>query len=422
MWWLQKQLDDTDSYIDRLLLVSLTDEALWQRFKLILSPLSIVFPSISRDILTLKWEPLEYHKCCWRGTTQIIKMLAIIEQWEVGSGCHMDNTLKYVLLLFFKLVLDTAVFYLCNRKLYGSILSMCSLSIILADLVMVFCLAAVWFLGPDNSPVPLCSLLANASTTYGGLPLPMMFLGFLDYYLHDTYLWKQSALCKYLKYTALTLLGWILAIMYTFSSVKAELMELEYMAWIKALVCEVEESQLINYFILALFIGIICAMLPFFPRIPLWLRKADRLSEEREKQGDQKSFLLVSTHCKEPNLSEEYLEPSFSPPPPLWLSLMLGFAVFWMPYLTISVACLLFGFGVPAYITVNVLWLECTNSFLMGVVFWAKSNMQGPYSHLPENVCSWNVYWHLSKGTGQQQLSVVVFNPSKAKRSSLFYV
>lgn len=349
-------------------------------------------------------------------------MLAIIEQWEVESGCHTDNTEKYVLLLFFKLALDTLVIYLYSRKLYSSMLSMCSLSILLADLVMAFCLAAVWFLGPDKSPVPLCSLMANASTTYGGLPLPMMFLGFLDYYLHDTYLWNQSALCKYLRYTALTLLGWILAIMYSFSSVKAELMELEYMAWIKALVCEVEESRLINYFILVLFTGVICAMLPFLRSIPQWLREADRLSEEREKQGDQKSFLLISTYCKEPNHSKVCLEPSISPPPPLWLSLTLGFAVVWMPYLTISVACLLFGFGVPAYITVNVLWLECTNSFLMSVVFWAKSNMQGPYSHLPENMCSWNVYWHLSQGTGQQQLSIAVFNPSKAKRSSLFYV
>lgn len=417
--WVLGQLNDTDSYNNRLLLFSLTDEARWQIFKLILSPLSIVFHSVSWNILTLKWQ---YPKCCWRGTTQTIKMLAIIEQWEVGSGCHTDNTEKYVLLLFSKLALDTAVFYLCSRKLYSSMLSMCSLSIILADLVMAFSLAAVWFLGPDKSPVPLCFLLANASTTYGGLPLPMMILGFLDYYLHNTYLWNQSALCKYLKYTALTLLEWILAIMYSFSSVKAELMDLEYMAWIKALVCEVEESRLINYFILVLFTGVICAMLPFWRNIPQWLREADRLSEEREKQGNQESFLLVSTHCKEPNLSKECLELPTSPPPPLWLSLTLGFAVFWMPYLTISVACLLFGFGVPAYITVNVLWLECANSFLMGVVFWAKSNMQGPYSQLPENVCSWNVYWHLSQGTGQQQLFTAVFNPSKAKSSSLFCV
>lgn len=349
-------------------------------------------------------------------------MLAIIEQWDVGSGCHTDNTEKYVLLMLFKLGLDTAAFYLCCQKLYASILSMYSLSIILADLVLAFSLAAVWFLGPDKSPVPLCFLLANASGTYGALPLPMMFLGLLDYYLHNTYLCNHSTFCKYLKNTALTLLGWMLAFIYSLSFVKAELTELDYMTWIKALVCEVEESRLVTYFILVVFTAVICAMLPFLSSIPQWLKEANRLSEEREEQENQRSDLFISTNCAEPKLSEECLEKSISPRPPLWLSLTLGFGVFWMPYLTISVACLLFGFGVPAYITVNVLWLECTNSLLMGVVFLAKSNMQGPYCHLPENVCSWHVYWHLSKGTGQQQLPIAVFNPSKAKRTSLFYV
>lgn len=343
-------------------------------------------------------------------------MQAIIEQWEVGSSCPTDNTEKYVLLMLFKLGLDAAAFYLCCGKLYASILSMGSLSIVMADLVMTFFLAAVWFLGADRSPVPLCFLLANASATYGALPLPMVFMGLLDYYLHITYLSNHSAFCKYLKSTALILLGWMLALIYSLSFIKAEPIELDHITWIKAVVCEVDESRLIFYFILVLFTAVTCAVLPFFSNIPRWLKEAERLSEDRYEKKNQRSDLFITTNYTQSKLSEECLEETIAPRPPLWLSLTLGFGLCWMPYLTVSVACLFFGFGTPAYITVNVLWLECTNSLLMGVVFWAKSNMQGPYRHLPENVCLWHVYWYLSKGTRQQQLPIAVLHPPKMQK------
>ncbi|XP_044066420.1 probable G-protein coupled receptor 160 [Siniperca chuatsi] len=316
------------------------------------------------------------------------------------------------------------VLYLCCRKLCTSFLSMCSLSIILADLVMTLLITMVWFLGAERSVVSPCFLLAHASATYGALPLPMMCLGLMDYCLEDAYLCNQSTFCKFLRNAFLTLLVWMLAVIYSFGDVKAELMELDYMSGIRVLVCEVEESTLITYFILGLFTAVICTMLPFWSRIPQLVKEADRLSEMREEQENQRSDLLfISTNYGDTKNSEEnYLEETISPRPPLWFSLTLGFGMVWMPYLTLSVACLVFGFGVPAYITVNLLWLECTNSLLVGVVFWVKSKTLGPYSHLPENVCLWHIYWHLSKGTQQQQLPIAVFNPSKGKKNTHLYV
>ncbi|XP_042348531.1 probable G-protein coupled receptor 160 [Plectropomus leopardus] len=356
-------------------------------------------------------------------TSHTVKMLGIIEQWDEASGCHTGNTDKYLLLMFFKLGLDAAVLHLCCPKRYTSFLSICSLSIVLADLVMVLFVASMWFLGPDRYLVSLCFILAKASTTYGALPLPMMCLGFLDYCLVDSNLCNQSTFGKYLRNASLTVLVWILAYIYSFVSANSDLMELDYVTGIKALVCQVEESALIAYFILGLFTCVICTMLPYWSMIPQWLKEAERLSEEREEQGNQSSdFLFISTNNTETKSSKENYQETVQPYPPLWFSLTLGFGVFWIPYLTVSVACMVLGYGVPAYITVNLLWLECTNSFLMGVVFWVNSKSQGPYSQLPENVCLWHVYWHLSKGTRQHQLPVAVFNPSKVKRNSLLHV
>lgn len=354
-------------------------------------------------------------------TSHTMNMLAIIKQWQEGSSCQFTNTDKYLFLILLKLGLDSAAFYLCCRKFYTSFLGMCSLSIILTDAVMAFCVATTWFLRAETSLMSLCFILANASAIYGALPLPMMCLGILDYCLENG---NQSTIRKLLRNVILTLLVWIQAFIYAFGSVKAELIELDYVTGIKALVCALQESTLINYFVLVLFSIVIFSTLPFWSRIPQWLKEAHELHELREEQENQKSdFLFTSTPYKETKSVEDtYLYKSTSPRPPLWFSLTLGFGIFWMPYLTVTVACLVYGFGIPAYVTVNLLWLECTNSLLVGVMFWIKSKTLGPYSHLPENVCSWHVYWHLSKETQLQLLPLAVSNPAKEKRNTFFYV
>lgn len=338
---------------------------------------------------------------------------------EVASGFHTDNTDKYLQLMLFKLLLDAAAFYLCSQKSYAHIFTVSSLSIVVADVVLTCSLAGVWFVGADRSPVSLCFLLATASATYGALPLPVMFLGLLDYYLHNSYLCNHSTSCKYLRNAALVSLGWLLASIYSQNFVKAEAWELIH-PQLKALVCEVDESVPISLFGLTVFTAFVCVMLPILPRVPRWVKEADRLFQVREEQKSHSSDLFIATDCEKQK--DQHLVRTFSERPPLWISLALGFGTFWIPYLTISAGFVLFGLGVPSYITVNVLWLECTNSFLMGFVFWTKSNKEGPYSKLPDNVCLWNVYWHLSNGTRDQRLPIAVFNPSKVKRSSLFLV
>ncbi|XP_023283469.1 probable G-protein coupled receptor 160 isoform X2 [Seriola lalandi dorsalis] len=355
-------------------------------------------------------------------TRNSVKMLAIMKQWEDGSGCQTDNTEKYLALLLFKLGLDAVVFYLCCRKLHASFLSLCSMSLLLADVLVACCMAAVWFFGAERSPVSACLFLAHTSATFGALPLPMMCLGLLDYCIEDTNIGRQSTFCKFLRNMVLTLLVWTQAVIYSLSSVKAKMMELDYMTGIKAVVCEVEESTLVPYFILGLFTTVFFTMLPFCSRITQWVKEAGRISELREEQENQGSDLFISAPSTETKSSKEYYLETTQPRPPLWFSLTLGFTTIWMPYLIVSVACLVLGYGAPAYITVNLLWLECTNSLLVVVVLWLKSKWLGPYSQLPENVCLLHVYWHLSKGRWQQQLPTGVFNPSKRKRSTLLYV
>ncbi|XP_060913372.1 probable G-protein coupled receptor 160 [Labrus mixtus] len=348
-------------------------------------------------------------------------MLAAMEQWDMDTGCHIDKTAMYLLLMILKLVLDASVFYLCCQKLYTFFLNMCSLSLVLFDLLLVIFMATVWILGTEKSLVSPCFVLANASAAYGALPLPMMFLGFLDYCLQDASPCNQRPFCKLVGNAILTLLVWILAITYTFGHVQSERVELDNVKVV--LVCIVDMSTVIKYFVSGLFMAVICMMLPFCSMIPRWVNEADTISEAREEEEKKRSDLFTLTNCiEEKNCEKNYLEDTNWPRPPLWFSLTLGFGLFWLPYLAVSVACMCFGMEIPGYLSVNILWLECANSLLLGLVFWAKSKMQGPYSQLPENVCSWNVFWHLSKGQQWQPNSMAVFIPLKKKKNTLLCV
>ncbi|KAM6928591.1 putative G-protein coupled receptor 160 [Lycodopsis pacificus] len=351
------------------------------------------------------------------------KMLGIVEETDMVSGRHTDNTDKYLGIMLIKMGMEVVILFFSSQKLYTSFLGMCSLSIVLADSVMVLLFSSLLFLGPERYLVSLCFILANASATYEALPLPLMCLGLLDCCLEGTYLGKQRAFYKFLRHIALTLLVWILAVIYSFGSVKSDSMKLDYRERISVLVCEVRESTLINYFILGLFSAVGCTMLPFYSMIPKWVGEANRISEAREERENQSSDLLfTSTNCTETKgIEENPPEETVYPRPPLWFSLILGFSLTWMLYLVMSVVCISLSFRVPAYITVNLLWVECTNSFLTGMMFWANSNKQGPYS-LPENACPWPVYWHLSKGTQQQPFPAAVSNLSKEKSHTLLYV
>lgn len=352
-------------------------------------------------------------------TSHTFRMLAIIHEWEGMSASHTDNTGKYVSLLLSKAGLETVIFYLWCQKQYTIFMSVCSLSIILADWVMTFLMAAVWLLGPVHSFTP-CLILTNASATYAALPLPMICLSLTDYLLRDKALSNGRAFLKTLGNILLTLLVWLLAFMCSFSHADAKLMDMSCSKRLKkALVCEVQESKLVINFIAGIFTAILLALLPFCSHIPQWVRDADKFceaEEEQEKVGN--NLLLTSTLCPETKGDEKsYLTHTIHHRPPLWISLILGFATFWMPFLAVSLACLVFGLGVPAYISVNLLWLECTNSLLLGVLFWVKSKTLGPHTNLPENLCSWHIYWYISTEM-QPELMVPELNPSKEKRNT----
>lgn len=335
-----------------------------------------------------------------------VKMLAVLEEWNGENAAHVDNTSRYLYLILFKLGLDITILYLCWRRPHTSFLSVCGLSIVLADAFMVVSMAIVWFLSPLKSPMSVCFVLAHFSTIFSMLPLPMLGLGLLDYLFHDRCYANHRPVWTLLRNTALASLVWLLAAVYSYKTAKSYQMEIEHFGGLKATVCEVQESPLINYLVVGLLIVTICSLLPHYSAIPAWHKQANWLSDQRDKPNHtQKSDLLRNTAGQighEDAVATALVETA-QQPPSLWISLMLGFASAWLPYLFISVLFVFLGLGIPAYIMINLLWLECTNSLLVGVVFWVKSRHLGQYNHLPDDICLWRTYLHLSRGAHTHQ-------------------
>lgn len=325
-------------------------------------------------------------------------MLAIIEQDKQGS--YVDNTTQFLILILAKVCLDFGAMYLCYLKPLLSFFNMCSLSIILVDLILAMFMSVTLWLDVHTSHTVLCFIMAHFSAAYSAVPIPMLCLGILDYGLQVTQTTKKCL--NLVKTIILVLLLWSIAGIYAYATVDATLLEQERDG--RYLVCEIQESKVVTYSVIVMFNLMFFVLLPYWSLIPQWVKEADQISEAREKTVKTKTSDLVKITTVTP---EEEIkctkEDSAKPRPSMHISLLLGFGVIWIPYLSVSTVCSLFEFGIPAYISVNLLWVQCINSVLAGTVFWLRSNTVGPYSNLPDSVCLWQVYWHLSRGSEAHQ-------------------
>ncbi|XP_077467522.1 putative G-protein coupled receptor 160 [Stigmatopora argus] len=326
-------------------------------------------------------------------------MHVIIQRWEEGSDLHVDYIVEHMILLLSKLGLNFLVLCFTHNRGCSSWQGMCSLSVVLADLVVGTFMVKLWLFGSDETAVSLCSLLTITSKTYEALPLPLIALYLWDIWLEDTYSSNWRTSYRVVKNIAPIMALWMIAVLNANSALKVNLLEQRTAPDKKVLLCEVQAAPQVNYLALVISSVCICSMLPYYSWIPQWLSDAERMFEARDRQQMGHLVTLINPGAQMTPPEGIGLIKSPPPRPPLWLSLVLGFISLWTPYLVITTGSLVLVFCVPAFIGVNLMWLECANSVLTGVIFWAKSRRRGPYASMRPNLCSWEVYWHLSKWT-----------------------
>lgn len=182
------------------------------------------------------------------------------------------------------------------------------------------------------------------------------------------------------------------------------------------------------HFSVGICVAIACVLLPHYKQLSSWLKEANRLSEQRDDVNPTVQSDLSFRYAKLGQLGADEVKAlsveAEWQKPPLYLSLTLSFSTTWASYLVMCIACELLNPGIPAYIGINLLCFECANSLLVGLVFWLKSDWLGPYSDLPDEICQWQVYWHLSRGdvTDSEKHPKAVFSLSGRDRNPLLHV
>uniref|UniRef100_A0AAR2KMJ3 G-protein coupled receptors family 1 profile domain-containing protein n=1 Tax=Pygocentrus nattereri TaxID=42514 RepID=A0AAR2KMJ3_PYGNA len=255
-----------------------------------------------------------------------------------------------------------------------SFIGILSISMYLVDLLMICTISWIYSFRENlEAHKFLCFSLSHSSTVYSVLPLPVLLAGALDYAAHRHLVVSWDSPGRTAGRCIVVLLMWALACCYSYMYTSAELLTIQYKEEMQALVCPVQDSTVVSYFNLNLFIAAGAILLLYCRGVPRWARLANKLSSKRGWLLDRQDL------------------------PPLFVSLTLCFILNWTPYLLMSVTCDLLGFAVPAYATVNLLWTACANSLLAGVAFWYSSDDLRPFCKLPDDICTWSFYWHLSK-------------------------
>ncbi|XP_067268607.1 probable G-protein coupled receptor 160 [Pseudorasbora parva] len=320
-------------------------------------------------------------------------MMAVI--WSQGKNENFpyDETLQYLLILCTKVALNTLVVSFWRHSILKSLMGLCSVSIYVADVLLVCVVSSAWLL-KEHLPTStsMCFILAHGSAVYTLLPLLILIAGAFDYASYPNLDITRSSRSRVVSYLLLVVLMWASAFVFTYHYTDTQPIEFDK-GKLRMLVCRVHGSTVVFQFSMQISIVVGLILLLNFKKLIGWIRRANKLAELRNTAFDPDPDFSYSQfgECGKSEIQESS--------PPLFVSLTLGFALNWMPYLLMCLTCTLLGFLVPAYVSVNLLWMACANSVLVGIAYWFKSDRIGPYSKFPDDTCFWNIYWDLSKGT-----------------------
>ncbi|XP_052459528.1 probable G-protein coupled receptor 160 [Carassius gibelio] len=333
-------------------------------------------------------------------------MMAVIWTPGMNENNPHDETLQYLLILCSKVTLNTIVLTFWRHSILKSLLGICSVSMYVADMLLLSAVTSVWLV-KENLPTStsMCFILAHGSTVYALLPLPILIAGAFDYGSYPYQEVNLSSQRRAVSYCIVVVLMWTLACGYTYNYTDTQPMEI-YKDNVRLLVCRVHGSSVAFQFSMQVSIAVALILLLYFKKMIGWIRRANKLAAK-----DQNFLNSQDGGCGNSEVEENST--------PLFVSLTLGFASNWMPYLLMCLACALMGFVVPAYASVNLLWMACANSVLVGIAFWFRSDGSGPLGKFPDDTCLWKNYWHLSKGTSPtvdakltKRLYIIVHKPA----------
>uniref|UniRef100_A0A3B3SPZ2 Uncharacterized protein n=1 Tax=Paramormyrops kingsleyae TaxID=1676925 RepID=A0A3B3SPZ2_9TELE len=288
---------------------------------------------------------------------------------------RQDNTLQFMLILFLKVFLNILVAVSCSRSLRSSLMGYIAHSVLLADGLLLSAVTIPWLLGEHvDTAQCMCFVLAHASTIYSVLPLPVLFLGTLDHASHLLLGAPLTHTRSGLAYFILVLLLWALACLYSSFVTNTVVWHIN-----RYQLCMIQDSIVVTYFSIGLCLLTLCVLLTFHQEATTWIRAS----------------LKYIDSCPTPEHTFSWTGQERVNGSAFFLSHVFGFATNWGPFLCVTTVFWLLDFNAPSYISLNLLWLMCANSLVVGMIFASSGEASRLSVSTLDEICDWEMCWAL---------------------------
>ncbi|XP_028663621.1 probable G-protein coupled receptor 160 [Erpetoichthys calabaricus] len=330
------------------------------------------------------------------------KMMAILETGALMENQFEDNTSHFLSILIFKLCLNCLIVLATHCSLRKSFIGYFCLSLFFADFLLFCSAGSIWLLkNPGDTPGSLCFVLSHFSTVYSLLPVPVLILGFLDHFVNLSSSAYPVPSKRAALYCTEMMLVWAFAVFYTIQNNDSKVHEATLSNNKLALLCPIHGSQTSTFFCLALILLIVWVGVTSWQLLPTLCKAISNMDLEEDPQPTVLQSDLPFFHKSPPeqqrSLAVSSLALAQGTRKQLLLSITLGFSINWITFLLVNSISLLLDLAIPSYMSFNLLWLLCVNSFFIAIIYWYKSDHLGTTHSFPDDICRWSFYKHVSR-------------------------
>ncbi|MGH0118313.1 UNVERIFIED_CONTAM: hypothetical protein FKN15_048549 [Acipenser sinensis] len=327
-------------------------------------------------------------------------MVILKSTGELQSTVH-DNTSTFLYLFLFKVGLNCLVMTISQRSMRRSLMGFFGISLFLADLMFLCFLAAMKF--RSSLFDSLCSVLSYFSSAYTKLPLPIVILGGIDHFVNLSRSGFPVSRSRVFLYSVEVLMVWALAIFYSMHTIVIEIQKMDLPNNQRAFICPIYSSNTVNLFCVSVLVFTCCLVALCWKQLLLFQRIFQAKDQDKKSRAEPLQSDLPFRYCKLSDQEEDMeallnqQQQPHSKIMMLLLSINMDFLVNWGVFLVGSTIIIFCNRAVPSYMSINLMWLLCVNSFLIGLVYWTQADRVGPPNDFPDDVCKWNFYWLINR-------------------------
>ncbi|MGH0167411.1 UNVERIFIED_CONTAM: hypothetical protein FKN15_052810 [Acipenser sinensis] len=252
------------------------------------------------------------------------------------------------------------------------------------------------------------------------LPLPIVILGGIDHFVNLSRSGFPVSRSRVFLYSVEVLMVWALAIFDSMHTIVTEIQKMDLPNNQSAFICPIYSSNTVNLFCVSVLVFTCCLVALCWKQLLLFQRIFQAKDQDKKSQAEPLQSNLPFRYSKLSDQEEDMeailnqQQQPHSKIMMLLLSINMDFLMNWGVFLVGSTITIFCNLAAPSYISINLVWLFCANSFLVGLVYWIQADRVGPLNDFPDDICKWKFYWLINRqaSTLQEKVSHSIYTLS----------